>query len=101
MLGRRTAQLSSLLLFSLLPIIAIGALYSYLSGTRPEAFPLGIVIAIGAVIVMPHLWIEKKKVGHETKCLPLEIDAVESATCFFMSLALPAGLLAEFFLGLW
>lgn len=33
--------------------------------------------------------------------MPLSIDAVESATCFFMSLALLAGLLAEYFFGLW
>ncbi len=31
----------------------------------------------------------------------LSIDAVESATCFFMSLTLLAGLLAEYFIGLW
>ena len=101
LLGKETAQLSSVLLFSLLPIIGLGALYSYLTGVRPEASPLGILIAIGAVIVMPYLWVEKRKVGQETNCLPLKIDAVESATCFFMSVALLGGLLAEFFLGLW
>ena len=101
MLGRGTARLSSVLLFSLLPIIGAGALYSYLTGLKPEGSPLGILIAIGAVIVMPYLWLEKRKVGQETNCLPLKIDAVESATCFFMALALLGGLLAEFLLGLW
>jgi divalent metal cation (Fe/Co/Zn/Cd) transporter len=101
MLGKGTARLSSVLLFSLIPIIGLGALYSYMSGLRPEGTPLGILIAVGAVIVMPYLWLEKRKVGEETNCLPLKIDAVESATCFFMSLALLGGLLAEFFLGLW
>lgn len=43
---------------------------------------------------MPILWLEKRKIGKETKCLPLSIDAVESATCFFMSLVLLSGLLA-------
>jgi hypothetical protein len=101
MLGMRTAQFSSALLFSLLPIIGLGALYSYLFGVRPEASPLGILIAVGAVIVMPYLWLEKKKIGQQTNCLPLTIDAVESATCFFMSLALLGGLLAEYLFGLW
>jgi divalent metal cation (Fe/Co/Zn/Cd) transporter len=100
-LGKRTAQLSSVLLFSLLPIIGLGALYSYLTGVKPEGSPLGILIAVGAVVVMPYLWLEKRKLGLETNCLPLKIDAVESATCFFMSVALLGGLLAEFFLGLW
>jgi len=101
LLGKETARLSSVLLFSLLPIVGVGALYSYLTGVKPAASPLGILIAIGATIVMPYLWLEKRKIGQETNCLPLKIDAVESATCFFMSVALLGGLLAEFFLGLW
>lgn len=91
----------SILLFLLIPVIGIGALYSYSIGLRAEASPLGIAIAIGAVIIMPYLWLEKKKIGRDTQCYPLITDAAESATCFFMSVALLGGLLAEFFLGLW
>ncbi len=101
MLGRGTAKTSSLLLLSLLPILGIGGAYSYLIGVRPEGSLLGIAVALGAVIVMPYLWLRKRKIGEETNCLPLKIDAVESATCFFMSLALLGGLLAESFLGFW
>jgi divalent metal cation (Fe/Co/Zn/Cd) transporter len=101
MLGIGASRFGSVLLFLLLPIIGLGALYTYLTGVRPEASPLGILIALGAVIVMPYLWLEKRKVGEETNCLPLKIDAVESATCFFMSLSLLAGLLVEYFLGWW
>jgi len=100
-LGEGVSRFGCLLLFLLLPIIGLGALYSYLAGVRPEGSPLGILIAVGAVIVMPYLWLEKRKVGRETNCLPLKIDAVESATCFFMSLSLLGGLLAEYFLGWW
>jgi divalent metal cation (Fe/Co/Zn/Cd) transporter len=100
-LGRRTAQFSSVLLLSLLPTIGVGAGYSYLAGLRPAGSPLGIAIAIGAVVIMPYLWFQKRKVGRETRCLPLQIDAVESATCFLMSVALLGGLLAEILLGLW
>jgi divalent metal cation (Fe/Co/Zn/Cd) transporter len=101
MSGGRTARISVVLLLSLLPIITLGAGYSYFAGIRAEGSPIGVLIAVGAVIVMPYLWLRKKKIGIETNCLPLKIDAVESATCFFMSLALLGGLLAEFFLGLW
>ncbi len=98
---RRTALVTSALLFAIIPIIGLGAIYSYLTMLRPEGSPLGIAIAAGAVIIMPLLWFEKKEIGRETRCLPLSIDAVESATCFFMSLTLLGGLLAEYFLGLW
>jgi divalent metal cation (Fe/Co/Zn/Cd) transporter len=100
-LGRRTALTTTFLLFALVPTIGLGAIYSYASGIRPEGSLLGVVVAAGAVIIMPYLWLEKRKIGRETRCLPLSIDAVESATCFFMSLALFSGLLAEYFFGLW
>jgi len=100
-LGRRTALTTTLLLFTLIPAIGVGAAYSYASGLRPEGSLLGVAIALGAVVIMPCLWLQKRKIGRETRCLPLSIDAVESATCFFMSVALLGGLLAEYILGLW
>jgi divalent metal cation (Fe/Co/Zn/Cd) transporter len=95
--GERTALLTSLLLVSIVPLIGIGSTYSFfVLKNRPESSVLGIIIALGAVIIMPFLWIQKKKIGAETGCLPLSIDAVESATCFFMSVVLLGGLLLEF-----
>ena len=50
---------------------------------------------------MPYLYARKRKIGEETRCLPLKMDAIESVTCFFMAAVLLGGLLAEYFLGLW
>ena len=99
--GKKTEQFTSALLFALIPVIGLGAVYSYFSGLKPEGSLLGIAIAIGAVIVMPYLYIEKRKIGRETRSLSLSIDAIESVTCLFMAIALLGGLLAEYFLGLW
>jgi len=99
--NKRTEHFTSLLLFALIPVIGLGAVFSYITGLKPEASPLGIAIAIGAVIVMPYLYVQKKRIGRETRSLPLSIDAIESVTCLFMALALLGGLLAEYFLGLW
>jgi divalent metal cation (Fe/Co/Zn/Cd) transporter len=98
---KRTGQVTSALLFSLIPIIGLGAVYSYLTGLRPEGSLAGMVVATGAVIIMPYLWLEKSKIGRETQSLPLSIDAIESLTCFFMSVALLGGLVVEYFTGLW
>jgi divalent metal cation (Fe/Co/Zn/Cd) transporter len=38
------------------------------------------------------LWHEKKRIGVAANCMPLTIDAIESATCFLMSIALLAAL---------
>jgi divalent metal cation (Fe/Co/Zn/Cd) transporter len=99
--GRRTELLTSSLLFALIPIIGLGAFYSYISGLRPEGSPVGIVLALGAVIIMPYLWLEKRSIGRDVRSLPLSMDAVESVTCFFMSVALLGGLLAEYLFGFW
>jgi len=98
---RGTEALTAGLLFVLIPIIGLGAIYSYTSGLRPGGSPLGIAIAIGAVVIMPYLWWQKRRIGEETRSLLLSIDAVESITCLFMAIALLGGLLAEYFFGLW
>jgi divalent metal cation (Fe/Co/Zn/Cd) transporter len=99
--AKRTEQFTSALLFALIPVIGLGSVYSYFSGLKPEGSPLGIAIAVGAVIVMPYLYVQKKRIGRETRSLALSMDAIESVTCLFMATALLGGLLVEYFLGLW
>ena len=93
-------QVTVLLLISLIPMIIVGGVYSYLSGIEAESSLAGIAVALGAVVIMPILWVQKRRIGGEANCLPLSIDAVESATCFFMSVALLGGLLVNYFLDL-
>jgi len=96
----RTERISITLLVLLIPVITFGAVYSYFSGIKPEASPLGLVVSLGAVAIMAYLWTEKKKIGREANVLPLLVDAIESATCFFMSIAVLGSLLLEYVLGI-
>ena len=96
-LGELTEKITKLLLVALIPIIAAGAVYSYVTGLKPESSPLGIGVATGAVIIMPILWVQKKNIGRETNCAPLSVDAVESVTCFLMAVTLLGGLLLNYF----
>jgi divalent metal cation (Fe/Co/Zn/Cd) transporter len=96
----RTEKVAKALLWALIPVIAFGSLYSYLTGIRAEGSPFGIAMAAGAVAVMPYLWVEKARIGKEADCPPLALDAAESATCFFMALTLLGGLLVEYLLGI-
>lgn len=93
-----TEKIATLLLILLIPVIAAGAIYSLHLGIEPKASPFGIAVAVGAVIIMPILWKEKERIGADGNIPPLIIDAIESATCFFMSIALLGGLLINFFL---
>jgi divalent metal cation (Fe/Co/Zn/Cd) transporter len=99
-LGGGTERLTRFLLVALIPVIGGGAVYSYLTGFKPESSPLGIAVAVGAVIIMPVLWIQKRRIGRETNCAPLSMDAIQSATCFLMSIALLGGLLANYLFGI-
>jgi len=98
---RRTERTTALLLFSLIPVMGLGTVYAYLVGVEPESSNLGILIAVGAVVIMPMVWLEKDRVGKRANSSPLSIDAVESATCFLMSAALLVGLLANYLWKLW
>lgn len=99
-LGGRTESLTKLLLVALIPIIGGGAVYSYFVGARPESSLSGIAIALAAVVIMPSLWIQKRRIGRETNCYPLSMDAVQSATCFLMAAALLGGLLVNYLFGI-
>ncbi len=68
--NNRTEQFTSFLLFALIPVIGLGSVYSYFTGLKPEGSLLGIVIAVGALIVMPYLYIQKKRIGRETGLYP-------------------------------
>ena len=93
--------ITTILLFLLIPTIGFGIVYSYLTGIVPESSPLGIAVAIAAVFGMPILAVEKKRIGSAGNIVPLSIDAIESWTCFFMSLALLSGLLVNYLWRIW
>jgi divalent metal cation (Fe/Co/Zn/Cd) transporter len=96
------AELATLfLLFLLVPVIGLGTIYAYFIGVQPETSILGILIAIGSLVIMPILWFEKRRIGKKANCLPIEVDAAESATCFLMSAALFVGLVANWVWRLW
>ena len=97
----RVERITAFLLLILIPVIGLGALYSYLSGIEAEASPIGIAVASGAVLIMPLLWYEKKRIGIATNCLPLTIDAVESSTCLLMSIALLGSLIVNYLWKIW
>jgi divalent metal cation (Fe/Co/Zn/Cd) transporter len=99
-LGGKTEVLTRFLLVALPPTIGGVALFSYFAGVEPESSLLGIAVAAGAVIIMPILWIQKRRIGRETNCAPLSMDAIQSVTCFLMSLALLGGLLINYVLGI-
>jgi divalent metal cation (Fe/Co/Zn/Cd) transporter len=95
--GEREALVSAILLVMLVPVIAIPSTYFFLVARTDVMYsPLGLAVAAAAMVIMPILWLGKRKIGRETNCVPLSVDAAESATCFFMAVAVFVGLLAGY-----
>ena len=63
--------------------------------------PVGILIAIISLIVMPLLAWRKKVVGTEIGSRALIADSKETITCAFLSVALLVGLGANYLFGFW
>jgi cation diffusion facilitator family transporter len=67
--------------------------------SRPS--PVGILIAVISLIVMPLLAWRKKGVGTEIGSKALIADSKETITCAFLSVALLVGLGANYLFGFW
>ena len=68
---KKTERVTLLLLVSLIPTIGLGTIYAFLTGVQPESSVLGILIAVIAIVIMPVLWSEKRRIGKMSDCLPL------------------------------
>jgi divalent metal cation (Fe/Co/Zn/Cd) transporter len=67
----------------------------------PEPSPLGIIIALASIIVMPLLFYFKYRTGKDLGSKSLIADSKETLSCFFLSVALLTGLLLNYFWDIW
>jgi len=67
----------------------------------PDPSLPGIVIAIFSIIFMPILTWQKYRTGQKINSRALVADSKETLVCAFLSLALLAGLSANYFFGFW
>ncbi len=67
----------------------------------PEPSLPGILIAIASLIVMPILTVQKYRTGQQINSRALVADSKETLACAFLSLALLAGLGANYWFGFW
>ncbi len=67
----------------------------------PEPSLFGIVIALASLVVMPILYLKKRRIGTALGMRSLIADAKETLACVYLSASLLAGLLLNAALGLW
>jgi divalent metal cation (Fe/Co/Zn/Cd) transporter len=93
---RRAARLAGILLLLLAAFVAAVAFLGLLGYHPPRPSLVGIFVLCAAVVVMPWLAREKRKISAATGSAALRADAAESSVCGYLSLIALAGLLANF-----
>jgi divalent metal cation (Fe/Co/Zn/Cd) transporter len=68
------------------------AVYGLVTQSRPESSPAGILVSLGAVIIMPFLGVSKRRVAARIESDALTGDAAESFTCAYMAGTVLVGL---------
>jgi divalent metal cation (Fe/Co/Zn/Cd) transporter len=89
---RRIDRASGILLFVLAAVVAATSVLVLVAGIQPEVSRLGIGITVTALVVMPILAHQKRKLARQTGNNALAADAVQSATCAYLALIALAGL---------
>lgn len=83
---------SGTLLFILAAVVGLSSVLALAGKIQPEASPFGIAITLAALLVMPLLAWQKRKLARRTGNNALAADAVQSATCAYLALIALAGL---------
>jgi divalent metal cation (Fe/Co/Zn/Cd) transporter len=81
----KAAKISGFLLYLLAGIVGFIAVASMLRGVKAESSIRGIAITTGALLIMPILAHQKRRLALQTNDRALASDAVQSATCAYLA----------------
>jgi divalent metal cation (Fe/Co/Zn/Cd) transporter len=90
---KRIDRAAGTLLFVLAAIVGFTSILALAGKVHPEVSPLGIAVTVAALLVMPLLAWQKRKLARRTGNNALAADAVQSATCAYLALIAFAGLI--------
>jgi divalent metal cation (Fe/Co/Zn/Cd) transporter len=92
---RRAARIAGGLLFALIAYVVLASALSLLGYSETGTSYLGMVVLVGAAIIMPVLAKEKRRLSALTGSVALRADAAESALCAYLSIIALIGLLVH------
>jgi len=88
----RAARMASVLLYVLAVVVTAIAVTTLVTGARPEASVPGILITALALVVMPVLAWQKRRLARKRGDTAMAADAVQAATCAYLAAITLAGL---------
>lgn len=97
----RAAWVAGIALLLLCFYIVVTAIISLWSHNHPDSSPAGLGLAVLALIVMPVLVRQKRRIADRINSVALRADAACSLTCAYMAATLLAGLLLTAAFGWW
>jgi divalent metal cation (Fe/Co/Zn/Cd) transporter len=92
---QRAARIAGGLLFVLIAYVGFASAMSLLGYSEPKTSYLGMVVLVGAAIIMPVLAKEKRRLSALTGSAALRADAAESALCAYLSVIALMGLVVH------
>lgn len=96
---QRAGRLIALSFFALAGFVAQDALRALLSGERPDASPVGIVLAAVSLVVMPFLSWAQRRTGRALHSGAVVADSSQTLLCSYLSAVLLVGLVLNAALG--
>ena len=81
--------------------VVFESLTRLINGEISRPSPIGMIIALCSIVVMPILAWRKHRIGTAIGSAALVADSKETITCAFLSVALLIGLGANYFFGFW
>jgi divalent metal cation (Fe/Co/Zn/Cd) transporter len=97
----RATWLAAILLALLCLYVAITTIAGLIWRIEPESSPAGILVTVGAIIIMPMLARWKRGVNTRLDSAALRADIAESITCAYMAGTVLIGLALNAALGWW
>ena len=89
---RHASRLTAIILLLLCLYVLVSSVYGLLMHSQAESSPLGIGVSLAAIIVMPILAYQKKRIAKVLQSDALADDATASLTCAYMAGTVLVGL---------
>lgn len=98
LLARRIIAVS---FFALAAYVSVEAIRSLVAGERPDTSPVGIVLTIASLVIMPVLSWAQRRTGRELGSRAVEADGTQTLLCTYLSAAVLLGLVGNALWGWW
>lgn len=98
---RRAVRLVAAAFWALATYVGAKAGFDLVQQNRPEESPVGIVLAVVSLIVMPVLAARKRSAARDLDSRAMHADSSQTSLCTYISAVLLFGLVANALLGWW